>query len=77
MSSKTDPTTKKFGKGERTVPHHSKKAQKWYPAEDEAKPKKVREDVREGRAPGRRCFWPVPAWKDSVYALDQVCELHL
>ncbi len=34
-------TTKKFGKGEREVPHHSQKAKKWYPAEDESKPKKV------------------------------------
>jgi hypothetical protein len=35
------PTTKKFGKGERLVPHHSQKAKKWYPAEDESQPKKV------------------------------------
>jgi large subunit ribosomal protein L6e len=35
------PTTKKFGKGERSVPHHSVKASKYYPAEDEKKPKKV------------------------------------
>ncbi|KZF26336.1 60S ribosomal protein L6 [Xylona heveae TC161] len=35
-------TTKKFGKGERQVPHHSAQAQKWYPAEDESQPKKVR-----------------------------------
>jgi len=34
MSAKTEPTTKKFGSGSRSVPHHSKKAQKWYPAED-------------------------------------------
>jgi len=34
-------TTKKFGKGEREVPHHSQKAKKWYPAEDESKPRKV------------------------------------
>lgn len=31
--------TKKFGKGERTVP--SQKAQKWYPVDDEPQPKKV------------------------------------
>lgn len=36
------PTTKTFGKSTRTVPHPSEKAQKWYPAEDEAKPRKVR-----------------------------------
>lgn len=33
--------TKKFGKGERTVPHHSEKAPKYYPAVEEAVPKKV------------------------------------
>lgn len=36
--------TKKFGKGTRAVPHHSEKAQKWYPAEDDAKPRQVRCD---------------------------------
>ncbi|EZF27129.1 hypothetical protein H112_00837 [Trichophyton rubrum D6] len=35
--------TKKFGKGERTVP--TKKAQKWYPVDDEPQPKKVRKSV--------------------------------
>lgn len=39
MSAKVE--SKKFGKGTRSVPHHSEKAQKWYPAEDEAKPRKV------------------------------------
>lgn len=34
--------TKKFGKGEREIPHHTQKAKKFYPAEDESKPKKVR-----------------------------------
>ena len=38
---KTEPTTKKFGKGQRTVPHPTKKAQKFYPVEDAAKPRKV------------------------------------
>ncbi|KAI9774463.1 MAG: hypothetical protein M1835_006035 [Candelina submexicana] len=38
-------TTKKVGKGEREVPHHSQKAKKWYPAEDENKPKKVRKSI--------------------------------
>ena len=38
---KSAPKTKKFGKGERTVPHHTEKAKKYYPATDEAKPKKV------------------------------------
>jgi len=33
--------TKKFGKGERQIPHHSQKAKKYYPAEDEIKPRKV------------------------------------
>ncbi|WPG99624.1 60s ribosomal protein l6-a [Acrodontium crateriforme] len=42
----TAPTTKKFQKGERTVPHASQKASKYYPAEDEAQPKKVRKTLR-------------------------------
>ena len=46
MSAKTSSTdaahkTKKFGKGERTIPHHTQKAKKYYPAEDESRPKKV------------------------------------
>lgn len=41
-ASKPEHKTKKFGKGERTVPHHTQKARKFYPAEDEAKPRKVR-----------------------------------
>lgn len=40
MSAKVE--NKKFGKGERAVPHHSEKAQKWYAAEDENKDRKVR-----------------------------------
>lgn len=40
MSTKVE--TKKFGKSERSVPHHSEKAQKWYPAEDDAQARKVR-----------------------------------
>jgi len=38
-------TTKKFGQGEREVPHSSQKAKKWYPAEDESQPKKVRKTI--------------------------------
>lgn len=41
-SSKPASQTKKFGKGEREIPHHTQKAQKYYPAEDESKPKTVR-----------------------------------
>ena len=42
-SSSTDGSnSKKFGKGERTVPHHSEKAPKYYPAVDEAVARKVR-----------------------------------
>ena len=37
----TRPAKKKFGKGEREIPHHSQKAKKWYPVEDELKPRKV------------------------------------
>ncbi|CAJ2501792.1 Uu.00g046450.m01.CDS01 [Anthostomella pinea] len=39
-------TQKKFGKSTREVPHHSEKAQKWYPAEDEPKPKTTRKALR-------------------------------
>ncbi|XDG06552.1 hypothetical protein ABKA04_006167 [Annulohypoxylon sp. FPYF3050] len=42
----SQPTTKTFGKSTREVPHPSQKAQKWYPAEDEAKPKTVRKALR-------------------------------
>jgi hypothetical protein len=37
----TEAKTKKFGSGERSIPHHSEKAPKYYPAEDVAKPKTV------------------------------------
>ena len=40
-ASKPEHKTKKFGKSERSIPHHTQKAKKFYPAEDEAKPKKV------------------------------------
>ncbi|KAL8826009.1 MAG: hypothetical protein Q9191_004062 [Dirinaria sp. TL-2023a] len=48
MSTQTDrskppATTKKFGKGERQIP--SEKARKFYPAEDESRPKKVRKSI--------------------------------
>jgi large subunit ribosomal protein L6e len=42
----SDAQTKKFGKSERTIPHHSQKAQKWYPVDDEPQPKKVRKSIR-------------------------------
>jgi large subunit ribosomal protein L6e len=42
----TKPTTQKFSKGERSIPHHSQKASKYYPAEDVAVPKKVRYERR-------------------------------
>jgi len=37
---------KKFGKSTREVPHHSEKAQKWYPADDDSKPKTIRKAIR-------------------------------
>ncbi|RMY97748.1 hypothetical protein D0862_07900, partial [Hortaea werneckii] len=37
--------TKKFQKGERTIPAPSQQASKYYPAEDDAQPKKVRSSV--------------------------------
>merc|ERR1712098_1001240 len=40
------PTTKKFGKGERSVPHPSQKASKWYPAHTESAAKKSRKSIR-------------------------------
>lgn len=46
MSTKTEHKSKKFGSSSRTVPHHTQKASKWYPAEDEAKPRKVRKSIR-------------------------------
>jgi len=39
-------TTKKFGKGERTVPHHTQKASKFYPAYDEKQPRKTRKSIK-------------------------------
>ncbi|CAF9935944.1 MAG: hypothetical protein HETSPECPRED_009956 [Heterodermia speciosa] len=50
MSTQQDPgvpssTTKKFGKGEREIPHHTQKAKKYYPAEDESSPKRVRKSI--------------------------------
>ncbi|KAI9887407.1 MAG: hypothetical protein M1823_000744 [Watsoniomyces obsoletus] len=42
-------TIKKVGNTEREVPHHSQKASKWYPAEDESQPKKVRKTIRPTR----------------------------
>lgn len=42
-ASKTEHKTKKFGKTERKIPHHTQKAKKFYPTEDEAKPRKVRD----------------------------------
>ncbi|MCJ1273544.1 hypothetical protein MMC21_001337 [Puttea exsequens] len=41
--------TKKFGKGERKIPHHTTKAKKFYPVEDEAKPRKVRKSIHAAR----------------------------
>jgi hypothetical protein len=41
MSSQAKPQTKKFQKGERIIPTSTDKALKYYPAEDEAAPRKV------------------------------------
>ncbi|KAI4270552.1 MAG: hypothetical protein L6R38_007103 [Xanthoria sp. 2 TBL-2021] len=48
-SEKPASQTKKFGKGEREIPHHTQKAKKFYPAEDESKPKKVRKSIKPAR----------------------------
>lgn len=39
-------TTKKFGKGERTIPHHSQKASRFYPAYDDKQPRKSRKSIK-------------------------------
>ncbi|KAI9655359.1 MAG: hypothetical protein M1821_005506 [Bathelium mastoideum] len=44
--SQEQPTTKKFGKGERVIPHPSQKASKYYPAEDVTQRKKSRKVPR-------------------------------
>ncbi|KAL7900045.1 50S ribosomal protein L6e [Trichoderma gamsii] len=44
MSAK--PTTKQFGKSTREVPASADQAKKWYPADDDSAPKKVRKAVR-------------------------------
>ena len=56
-ATKTDtaPQTKKFGKGERTVPHPSVRARRFYPAEDESAPKKVRGNAGSAVLPVLRC----------------------
>jgi len=42
---------KKFGKsGERSVPHHSAKASKWYPSHDTPQPRKNRKTPRPGKS---------------------------
>jgi len=41
MSTETSTTTKTFGKGTREKPYNEIKAAKWYPTQDESKPKKV------------------------------------
>jgi len=41
-----EPTTKQFGKSTREVPASADKAKKWYPADDESEPKKVRKAIR-------------------------------
>ena len=41
MSAKEESQTKKFQKGERTVPSAGQRAKKYYPAEDEQKLKTV------------------------------------
>lgn len=59
-ATKAEHKTKKFGKSERSIPHHTQKAKKFYPAEDEAKPKKVREaDIIEGKRSSthKRALW--------------------
>jgi hypothetical protein len=71
------PTTKKYAKGERSVPHHSQKASKYYPAEDVAQPKKVRttdrkmQKMEQSHGRGTRCVEIMEA-KGSLG--ETVCE---
>ncbi|EXJ92639.1 large subunit ribosomal protein L6e [Capronia epimyces CBS 606.96] len=44
--SSVEAVTKKFGSGERSVPHPSQKARKFYPTEDVKQPKKARKTLR-------------------------------
>lgn len=46
--------TKKFQKGERVIPAADQQASKYYPAEDEAQPKKVRSQRMEKEICGKR-----------------------
>lgn len=48
MPDSTVGQTKKFGKGQRTVPKSEQKAQKWYPVDEEPQPKKVSTPLRDG-----------------------------
>jgi hypothetical protein len=50
-----NPVVKKFGAGERSVPHHSQKAKKWYSTSDDPAPKKVSSVFHEEREP-----WQAP-----------------
>ncbi|KAI9727537.1 MAG: hypothetical protein M1828_006479 [Chrysothrix sp. TS-e1954] len=45
-ASQLKPKTKKFGKGERTIPHPEQRASKYYPAEDVKTPKKARKSEK-------------------------------
>lgn len=65
MSTQQDPgvpssTTKKFGKGEREIPHHTQKAKKYYPAEDESSPKRVSPVLSTGSNYGNDTFDGIP-----------------
>ncbi|KAK4560397.1 60S ribosomal protein L6 [Recurvomyces mirabilis] len=46
MSSEQKSQTKKFQKGERSIPHPSQHASRYYPADDNAQPKKARKTLR-------------------------------
>ncbi|KAK5110376.1 hypothetical protein LTR62_006084 [Meristemomyces frigidus] len=46
MSAEQKPQTKKFQKGERTITPASQQASRYYPADDNAQPKKVRKAAR-------------------------------
>ncbi|KAI9673540.1 MAG: hypothetical protein M1829_004047 [Trizodia sp. TS-e1964] len=63
------PTVKKFGKGERSIPHHSERAKKWYPAVDEKINKKVTTPTERHRIkefPAASTNWIEELWVDKV-----------
>lgn len=63
-------TKKTFGKSTREVPHHSQKAKKWYPADDELQPKKVcRHIILEALEDVFMDYWRISAAMECALAI--------